>query len=68
MNFTTAAIINWHGKAARAMYIVDKVGVRGQLMAKELEVKNLKRKEMERQSLKLYNTKSKVMVLRVRIA
>ena len=37
MNFTTAAIINWHGKAARAVYIVDKVGVRGQLMAKELE-------------------------------
>jgi hypothetical protein len=50
------------------VYIVDKVGVRVQLMAKELEVKNLKRKEMERQSLKLYNTKSKVMVLRVRIA
>ena len=43
MNFTTAAIINWHGKAARAVYIVDKVGVRGQLMAKELEVKNLKK-------------------------
>ena len=36
MNFTTAAIINWDGKAARAVYIVGKVGVRGSFLAPSL--------------------------------